>query len=372
MTTGQDTLRPARPKRALRPGKTSQGSRRAAGDGWAFLAPFMLVYLAFVIVPLFQSVYVSGFDWDLLGATRKFIGGGNYVKMLWGRDVIWDIGHEWPVRLTVVAVTAAAAFGLRHQRRTAIGTLGSGLIIAVLLGFHPSPSGSWNDENFWIALKNTLGFTLISTPVLVLTGLVLALLLHTKRRGTGIYRALFFIPYVLPVSAVTLIWSYLLNPERGLIAGFLGWFGIDGIPFLSDPALAMPSIIATTVWWSAGFNLVLFLAGLQDIDPSLHEAASLDGASRWQQFRYITVPGLSHVTVLVAVTQLIASFQIFGQVYIMTKGGPGTATQVLIQHIYEAGFKNYELGYASAVSVFLFVIMAAVSAVQFRLLSKDS
>ncbi|MDQ6754733.1 MAG: sugar ABC transporter permease [Actinomycetota bacterium] len=371
MTTGQDTLRPKISRRP-RSGKPSQGSRRSALDGWAFLAPFMLVYLAFIIFPLFQSVYVSGFNWDLLGATRKFIGGGNYVKMLWGRDIIWGLGHEWAVRLTVVAVTVAFAFTLRRKRRMAIGILAAGLVIAVLLGLHPAPTGSWNDENFWIALKNTLGFTLISTPVLVLTGLVLALLLHTKRRGTGIYRALFFIPYVLPVSAVTLIWSYLLNPERGLIAGFLRWFGIDGIPFLSDPALAMPSIIATTVWWSAGFNLVLFLAGLQDIDPSLNEAASLDGANRWQLFRHITVPGLSHVTVLVAVTQLIASFQIFGQVYIMTKGGPGTATQVLIQHIYEAGFKNYELGYASAVSVFLFVIMAAVSAVQFRLLSKDS
>jgi len=186
-----------------------------------------------------------------------------------------------------------------------------------------------------------------------------------------VYRAAFFLPYVLPISAVTLIWSYLLNPDRGLIAGFLGWFGVKGIAFLSDPNLAMPAIIATTVWWSVGFNLVLFLAGLQDIEPSLYEAAELDGAGYWQRFRHITYPGLSHVTLLVAVTQLIASFQIFGQVFIMTKGGPGTATQVVIQHIYETDFKKYQLGYAAALSVFLFVVMAAVSGIQFRLTSKD-
>ena len=134
----------------------------------------------------------------------------------------------------------------------------------------------------------------------------------------------------------------------------------------------MPSIIATTIWWSVGFNLVLFLAGLQDIDPSLLEAASLDGANAWQRFRYVTLPGLRHVTILVSVTQLIASFQIFGQVYIMTKGGPGTATEVLIQRVYESGFRDYQLGYAATVSVFIFIVMSAVSAFQFRVIAKEA
>ena len=117
---------------------------------------------------------------------------------------------------------------------------------------------------------------------------------------------------------------------------------------------------------------MLFLAGLQDIDPSLYEAASLDGAGRWQTFRHITLPGLTQVSVLVSVTQLIASFQVFGQVYIMTRGGPGDATRVLIQHIYEAGFRDLQLGYAAAVSLFLFTVMAVVSAVQFKLVSREA
>jgi multiple sugar transport system permease protein len=128
----------------------------------------------------------------------------------------------------------------------------------------------------------------------------------------------------------------------------------------------------TTVWWSVGFNLVLFLAGLQDIDPHLYEAARLDGAGAWNRFRHVTVPGLSQIIVLVLVTQLIASFQVFGQVYIMTRGGPGTSTRVLIQHIYESGFRDLQLGYAAAVSLFLFVVMALVSAVQFRISNRTA
>jgi multiple sugar transport system permease protein len=134
----------------------------------------------------------------------------------------------------------------------------------------------------------------------------------------------------------------------------------------------MWGIVMTTVWWSVGFNLVLFLAGLQDIDPHLYEAARLDGAGAWNRFRHVTVPGLSQIIVLVLVTQLIASFQVFGQVYIMTRGGPGTSTRVLIQHIYESGFRDLQLGYAAAVSLFLFVVMALVSAVQFRISNRTA
>ncbi len=292
-----------------RPAKGSQG--REAVTAALFLAPFLVVYAIFLLAPVFQAVFMSGYDWDLLSPVREFIGFDNYTRM-------------------------------------------------------------FSDETFWTAFRNTLVFTVVSTPLLIIVGLGLALLLNTKGRGRAVYRAAFFLPYVLPISAVTLIWSYLLNPDRGLIAGFLGWFGLDGIPFLSDPSLAMPSIIVTTVWWSVGFNMVLFLAGLQDIEPAYYEAASLDGAGWWQRFRHITVPGLSHVTILVTVTQFIASFQIFGQVYIMTRGGPGTSTIVLIQQIYEAGFKDYQLGYAAAISVFLFVIMAAVAAIQFRVMGKNS
>lgn len=376
MATAQDVLRPARttegiPRRDRRP---RASSRRAAFDGLLFLAPFLVVYAIFLLAPVGQALLMSGFSWDLLGSPPQFLGAGNYVRMLWGTEMEWSPTHLFLVRLALLAVAALLAVRARRTGSTAgavvIGL--AGLAVAVVLGVHPSAEGSWNDPAFWTSFGNTAVFTVVSTPLLIAFGLLLALALHTPRRGTSAYRAVFFLPYVLPISAVTLIWSYLLNPDRGLIAGFLGWFGVKGIPFLADPQLAMPAIIVTTLWWSVGFNMVLFLAGLQDIEPSLYEASSLDGANAWQRFRNITLPGLSHVMVLVAVTQLIASFQIFGQVFIMTKGGPGTATIVLIQHIYEAGFKNYQLGYAAAISVFLFLLMAAVSAVQFRLLAKEA
>jgi multiple sugar transport system permease protein len=355
-------------------------TRRRAGrsgllTGLAFLAPFLLVYVAFVIWPVGQALQMSFYDWDLLGYTREPIGLDNYRRMLWGTDMTWDVGHLAPLRLVLLVGTAAVLVRAARRgarRRTLVGAGAAVLLLVALLGIHPSPTGSWNDPAFWTSVRHTVEFTAISTPVLVGLGLAMALALHGGGRGARWYQAAFFLPYVLPISAVTLIWTFLLNPDRGLIAGALGAFGLPPINFLSNADLALWAIVLTTVWWTVGFNLVLFLAGLQDIDPHLYEAAALDGAGRWQRFRHVTAPGLTQVTVLVAVTQLIASFQVFGQVYIMTRGGPGDATRVVIQHIYEAGFRDLQLGYAAAVSLFLFVVMAVVSAIQFRLVSREA
>lgn len=351
-----------------------RGGRDAAA-GLTFLAPFLLVYALFVVWPVFEAVRISTYDWDLLGFTRDFIGADNYRRMLWGTEMTWDLGHLAGLRLVIVvlgALVVVRAVRAQGVTRSVVVATGASLGAAALLGVHPGPGGRWNDPVFWTSVRHTLEFTATSTPLLVGTGLLMALALHGRGRGTAFYRTAFFLPYILPVSAVTLIWSYLLNPDRGLVARALGWVGVEPLAWLSNPDLAMWGIVLTTVWWSVGFNLVLFLAGLQDIDPHLYEAASLDGAGTWRSFRHITVPGLSQVMVLVVITQLIASFQIFGQVYIMTRGGPGNATRVVIQHIYEAGFRDLELGYAAAVSLFLFVVMALVSAVQFRLMNRES
>ena len=139
---------------------------------------------------------------------------------------------------------------------------------------------------------------------------------------------------------MTLIWIYLFNPDRGLAVKVTDLFGIHPIDFLNSPGFALPAVILTTIWWTVGFNLVLFLAGLQDIDPHLYEAAALDGASRWASFVNITVPGLRRVSMLVLVTQVVASFQVFGQVYIMTRGGPGDSSLVLIQNVYQTGIRD--------------------------------
>ena len=377
--TQTEILRPDNRSAARLPRPGSRGrSRGIKGQtpiALGFLAPFMAVYFLFVVWPVVAAMRMSAYDWDLLGFTREFVGLDNYRRMLWGTDMVWDLSHFAVLRILVLA--AAVALAARARRRTGSWTAPAGFVLtgvaaAAALGVHPGPAGDWNDPKFWTSVRHTLEFTAISTPLLVGLGLAMALALQGKRRGMSFYRAAFFLPYVLPVSAVTLIWSFLLNPDRGLLAGLMGYFGMDPIAWLSDPDLAMWGIIATTVWWSVGLNLVLFLAGLQDIDPSLYEAAALDGAGSWARFVHVTVPGLSHVSVLVVITQLIASFQVFGQVYIMTRGGPGDATRVVIQHIYEAGFRDLQLGYAAAVSLFLFVVMAIVSLVQFRFMSRES
>ena len=365
---------PVTPVPAARPtGRRARASGLTAG--LTFLAPFLLVYALFVVWPVLSALRMSFYDWDLLGFTREYTGLANYRRMLWGTDMTWDLRHLAVPRVMVLAAAGAlVVHGIRRAapKRGLVLTAGAGITAFLALGVHPAAGGTWNDPAFWSSVRHTVEFTVISTPILVGIGLAMALALHGKRRGTAAYQAAFFLPYVLPISAVTLIWSYLLNPDRGLIAKVLGWVGLEPIAWLSSPSLALWGIVLTTVWWSAGFNLVLFLAGLQDIDPSLYEAASLDGAGAWQKFRHITVPGLAQVSVLVSVTQLIASFQVFGQVYIMTRGGPGDSTRVLIQHIYEAGFRDLQLGYAAAVSLFLFVVMAVVSAFQFRLISKEA
>jgi multiple sugar transport system permease protein len=374
MTTTAPPLESSSPVRPAsgRPRRQRSG---AAAAGLTFLAPFLVVYALFVVWPVLNALRMSLFDWDLLGFTREYVGAENYRRMLWGTGMTWSLGSLALARALLLAATGwLVVRGLRRGTdRRALVALGiAGLTAFVVLGFHPGPTGAWNDPAFWSSVRNTLAFTAISTPILVGLGLAMALALHGRHRGTGLYQAAFFLPYVLPISAVTLIWSFLLNPDRGLIAQAMGAVGLGPIAWLSSPDLAMWGIVLTTVWWSAGFNLVLFSAGLQDIDPSLYEAASLDGAGWWQTFRHITVPGLAQVSVLVSVTQLIASFQVFGQVYIMTRGGPGDSTRVLIQHIYEAGFRDLQLGYAAAVSLFLFVVMAVVSAVQFKLVSREA
>jgi len=363
-----------------RPGVASVWSRffggnRASRDNlqaYLFLLPFLVIYIIFIIYPVIQAAYMSFFKWDLLAPhLNKFIGLDNYTQMLWGTNITWNVQHlpGWRLAglLTVPLMWWAVARD-SMKRQTAIWFS----VIAVIffggvLGFNAQVEGArLGDAVFWTSFGNTLEFVVLSTPLIVGVGLLLALFLNRSEKSAGFFRTLFFAPYVFSVAVLTLIWGFLLNPQSGILAAFLSYFGIEPIPWLTDPQLAMPAIVITTLWWTMGFNMVLFLAGLQDIDPSLYEAATLDGAGTWAQFRHITIPGLERTILLVAILQVIASFQIFGQVFIMTRGGPGGTTRVLIQHIYESGFRDFQLGYAAAMSLFLFVVMLLVSYFQFR------
>jgi multiple sugar transport system permease protein len=350
--------------------------RRTDFAAWGFLGPFIVIYLVFLLYPIVQGVYMGFYRWDLLSIdTREFIGVDNYVRMFWGPDMVWDPVHllQWRIPgLVVIPFLIIAWMRNRMSGRLTLGlSLSLGLIFGWLAGFRPADESRWYDSQFWLAFGNTLAFVLMSTPLIVGVGLLLALAMNRSGKWTGLLRTLFFAPYVLSVAVMTLIWAFLLNPRLGLIGAVTEFLGGDPISFLTSTTWAMPTIVFATMWWTVGFNVVLFLAGLQDIDPTLYDAASIDGAGAWARFWNITLPGLSRTMLLVGVLQIIASFQIFGQVFIMTRGGPNGATRVSIQHIYESGFRDFELGYASAMSVFLFLVMIVVSAIQFRLQRSD-
>jgi multiple sugar transport system permease protein len=267
-----------------------------------FLGPGLLGLIIFMIVPIITSLYASFTEWDLLSAP-EFIGLENYKTLL-------------------------------------------------------------GDQNFWMSLKNTLLFIAGYLPLVMAIGLGIALLLNSKLKARTFFRGVYFLPVVTSWVAVSLVWSWLFNPVYGLINYFLSLVGVNGPDWLTDPSTAMIAIIITSVWKDIGFIMVLYLGGLQNISPSLYEAASMDGAGDFKKFWQITLPMLRPTTFFVTMISLINAFQVFDQVNVMTGGGPGNATNVLVQNIYNSAFGFFEMGYAAAMSWALFIIIFAVSLVQ--------
>ncbi len=224
----------------------------------------------------------------------------------------------------------------------------------------------FDDEFFWRALQNTGAYTIGSVPLAMAIGLGLALLLNQKLRGLGLYRTVYYVPVVTSMVAVAMIWVQLFDPLYGVVSNALEAVGIKGIDWLGDPRLAMPSVIAVSVWKVIGWNMLIYLAGLQGIPDYLKEAAAIDGANRWQSFWKITLPLLQPTTFFIFVTSVIGAFQVFDVVYVMTGGGPANATTTLVHQIYNAAFKALDMGYAAAMSFVLFGIILVVSLVSLR------
>jgi multiple sugar transport system permease protein len=277
----------------------------------AFIAPFLILYLAFIIGPALYGLVMSFFNTSLVKpGLSSFAGFGNYAEAL-------------------------------------------------------------SDPDFWSSLGHTVWFTVLTVPPLILTAFVLALLADRVARGRWFFRLAFFMPYILPSAVVALIWIWIYTPGLGLLEAGLSKIGVTAPIWLGDATWAMPSLALTTLWWTLGFNFVLYLAGLQEIPRELYEAAATDGASQWQQIKSITIPMLARTTTLVAVLQVIASLKVFDQMYLMTGGGPNFATRSLLQYVYDQGFTNYRIGYAAAVSMLFFLIVLAVSAVWFILVRRQ-
>jgi multiple sugar transport system permease protein len=225
-----------------------------------------------------------------------------------------------------------------------------------------------NDPMFWMALKNTLYFVIVGGPLSVLVSLSAALLVnHRLTRFQGWFRTLLFLPVVTTLVAVAVVWRYLYHPRHGFINYVLGWVGLPPIDWLGDTDWAMPAIILMAVWKNFGFNMVVFIAGLQSIPRRLYEAAEIDGADGWAQFRYITLPMLAPTFLFVTVITLIGSFQLFAEPYVMTQGGPADSTLSVALLMFQEGFRWWNLGYAAAVAFVLFLIILAGTLLQARL-----
>ncbi|MFI6938624.1 carbohydrate ABC transporter permease [Streptomyces sp. NPDC050418] len=232
-------------------------------------------------------------------------------------------------------------------------------------------SDALSDPEFWRTLRNTLWFTVLTTVPLVLLALALAVLADRFVRGRWFIRFAFFAPFLIPSAVVSLLFMYIYADQVGLAQDVVKFFGVDTPPsWLGDPDWTMISIAAATVWWTIGFNFVLYLAALQDIPRDVHEASAIDGAGPWQRIRHIVLPLLGRTTTLVTVLQVIASLKVFDQIYMMTNGGPDGATRPTLQMIYDTGFTEGRVGYASTVSLLLFVVILLVSLVWFLLVRR--
>ena len=223
-------------------------------------------------------------------------------------------------------------------------------------------------DEFWKVLKNTLYFIVLYLPLILISSIAVANILNKKYRGIGFFRVLYYVPVLTSWVAGALIWKWALSPEYGIINEILDLIGIEGPKWLQSETWAMPSIVLASIWKDVGYFGLIFLGGLQSIDPTYYEAAEIDGATGWRKVWYITLPMLSPVTFFVIVISIINSFQLFPQVMVMTKdAGPNGATQVFVERIYKYAFKYHKMGYAAAYSWILFVIIFIFTTLQLRL-----
>lgn len=223
------------------------------------------------------------------------------------------------------------------------------------------------DETFKISLYNTVYYAVFTVPLTMVASLGLAVALNQKLKGTNFFRTLFFFPHVASLVAVAVVWNMLFQPTMGPINSILAKLGVTNLPgWTSSIDWAMPAVIIVSVWKSMGYYMILYLAGLQGVPRELYEAADVDGAGRWQKFWSITLPMLTPTTFFISIMLTISCFKVFDLISVMTNGGPGRATNVLVYHIYNTAFINYEFGYASAIAMILFLIVLGITIVQFR------
>jgi multiple sugar transport system permease protein len=297
--------------RGMRPSFFQKRTVRDTLSAYAFLAPFLILYGLLKLWPIISGFWISLHRWETIGSNVSFIGLANYERIL-------------------------------------------------------------QDRLFWEAVQHTLYFTLLSTPTLIVGGLCLALILNRPWMQGGLFRTLYYLPNVLSTTVIGLIFLAVFGAsEAGLVNAFLSSLGLGPVSFLLDSNWAMPSVAFATLWWTVGFNMLILLAGLQGIPDEINDAARVDGANDWQRFWRITLPLLRRPLMLVTILTLISSFQVFGQIDVMTKGGPGGQTRSIVYYIFERSFTQYQLGYGSAIAFILFAVLFVLSLTQLRLFARE-
>jgi multiple sugar transport system permease protein len=296
------------------------GGRRIRRGGLAtpylFLLPYGVLFIGFIGIPAIYGIYISLHDYDYLLPRQPWVGLRNYTNLF--------------------------------------------------------KSGSRDGADFWQSMRATAIFTVCSVPFLVALPLGVAMLLNKAFPGRTLFRAVFFAPYVLGVAVVGVLFRFLLDPNIGVVNSYLHHGGVSrNIPWITQLPWAWISLVAMTVWWTLGFNAIIYLAGLQDISRDLYDAADIDGAGRWGKFRYITVPGLRPVLLFVFTVTLLASANMFGQAYLVTNGAPGNGTRTAIFYISQVGLRQYRQGAAAAMSYILAIVLIFISLLNFRLFRGD-
>ncbi len=283
-------------------------STREARSAYLFLIPSMAILAVFVFWPIVQSFRLSFFHWTFGGAAQEWAGLDNYTRLL-------------------------------------------------------------GDSRVWNAFRNTLYYTAVSVPIGVVLSLLLALALNQKLPGRGLLRAAFFLPVIGSFAIIAIVWSFLFDPDIGLLAYWLKVLGVPVTGWLRDPDWAMPVVILVSIWKNIGFNMVIFLAGLQGIPASLYEAAKVDGATAWQRFWKITLPLLRPTGLFVLVNSIIGAFQVFDPVYVLTPGGgPLHSTETVVSYIYHQGIELIDISYGATIGVILFVFVLVLTLFQLRIL----
>lgn len=271
---------------------------------YLFIAPNLILFAAFSFIPLLYAVYISFFDWSLIG-DAEWIGWANYRRMM-------------------------------------------------------------VDPQFWQALAHTVVYAAVTVTASLALGLALALALNRRLPGRTLLRSVYFMPVVISAVATGTIAAWLFNDNFGVVNGVLVRLGLGRVNWLSSPNWAMPSLAIATIWVRLGFNMIVYLAALQSIPATYYDAAQIDGAGPWARFRAITLPLLMPATFLLLILNIIYSFQVFDLIYVMTGGGPGFSTTTTVQYIYQSAFMTNEMGYASATGVVLYVLILGFTAIQWR------